>query len=576
MAMRREGTMPVDAKRKFRLGELLVSSGRLTQEQVDGALKHARESGVMLGEALVNMGLIKALDLLKMVGNQLGLPSVELRTGLIDPEALHYIPKEKAHYYGVIPMFHVDGRLTLAISRPLSIFDFDELERLSECPIQLVLCDAAAVKGAIEKYYGSDVNIDNLISSIDRGKVELVAETERTEQIGEISENSPIASLVNYMLTTAISHKASDIHVEPDGKIVRVRYRIDGVLREMMTQKISLHPAISSRIKVMAKLDIAERRRPQDGRIPVSINGREIDIRVSTLPTTGGEKVVMRILDSANLVFDLEQLGFRALLIEKFRRILGRPHGLILVTGPTGSGKTTTLYSALQILKSPEKNLITIEDPVEYQLGMVNQVQINHAIDLGFATVLRSVLRQDPNIIMLGEIRDAETARVAVEASLTGHLVLSTLHTNDSVGAITRLINIGVEPFLVASSVIGVIAQRLARKICPACRQPYDPPPEVTGRLKLPADGKYWKGVGCAQCFNSGHRGRLGMYEMFEIGAEARQLMEKNVTAGDLRALRARTGETTLFEEGMLAASEGLTSLEEVLRVAWSPLEEQS
>jgi type IV pilus assembly protein PilB len=489
---------------------------------------------------------------------------------------LHYIPKEKAHYYGVIPMFHVDGRLTVGISRPLSIFDFDDLERLSECPIQLVLCDAGAVKQAIEKYYGSDVNIDSLLSSIDRNKVEIVEEGEKTEQIGEISENSPIASLVNYVLTTSISHKASDIHIEPDNKIVRVRYRIDGVLRELMTQKISLHPAITSRIKVMAKLDIAERRRPQDGRIPVSINGREIDIRVSTLPTTGGEKVVMRILDSANLVFDLEQLGFRSLLIEKFRRILDRPHGLILVTGPTGSGKTTTLYSALQILKSPEKNIVTIEDPVEYQLGMVNQVQINHAIDLGFATVLRSVLRQDPNIIMLGEIRDKETARVAVEASLTGHLVLSTLHTNDSVGAITRLVNIGVEPFLVASSVIGVIAQRLSRKICTGCRQPYAPPAEVAARLRLPPEStKFWKGAGCTQCYNSGHRGRLGMYEIFEIENEARRLMEKNASAGELRALRAKLGETTLFEEGMLAAGSGQTSLEEVLRVAWAPSEEE-
>jgi type IV pilus assembly protein PilB len=567
--------MAVEVKRKAKLGELLVSSGRLSQEQIDSALKRARDAGGMLGETLVDMGLLKSLEILKIVGSQLGLPCIELRPGCIDPEALTYIPKDKAHYYGVIPMFHVEDRLTVAISRPLSIFDFDDLERLSECPIQLVLCDAAAVKQAIEKYYGSDVNIDNLLSSIDKNKVEIVDDTERTEQIGEISENSPIASLVNYVLTTAISNKASDIHIEPDSKIVRVRYRIDGVLREMMTQKISLHPAITSRIKVMAKLDIAERRRPQDGRIPVSINGREIDIRVSTLPTTGGEKVVMRILDSANLVFDLEQLGFRSLLIEKFRRILSRPHGLILVTGPTGSGKTTTLYSALQILKSPEKNIITIEDPVEYQLGMVNQVQINHAIDLSFATVLRSVLRQDPNIIMLGEIRDAETAKVAVEASLTGHLVLSTLHTNDSVGAITRLFNIGVEPFLVASSVIGVIAQRLARKICPACRQAYAPDPEVTARLKLTPDGKYWKGVGCSQCFNSGHRGRLGMYEVFEVGAEARRLMEKNVTAGELRDLRARMGETTLFQEGMLSAASGLTSLEEVLRVAWAPSEEE-
>jgi type IV pilus assembly protein PilB len=568
--------MPVtDMKRKFRLGELLVSSGKLTQEQVDSALKRARDAGSMLGETLVDMGLVKSFELLKIVGNQLGLPAVDLRAGLVDPEAIHFIPKEKAHYYGVIPMFFVEQRLTIGISRPLSIFDFDDLERLSECPIQLVLCDAGTVKQFIEKYYGAGVNIDGLLSSIAKNKLEIVEESERTEQIGEISENSPIASLVNYVLTTSISHKASDIHIEPDNKIVRVRYRIDGVLREMMTQKISLHPAITSRIKVMAKLDIAERRRPQDGRIPVSINGREIDIRVSTLPTTGGEKVVMRILDSANLVFDLEQLGFRQLLIDKFKRMLARPHGLLLVTGPTGSGKTTTLYSALQLLKSPEKNIITIEDPVEYQLGMVNQVQVNAAIDLTFAAVLRSVLRQDPNIIMLGEIRDKETARVAVEASLTGHLVLSTLHTNDSVGAITRLVNIGVEPFLVASSVIGVIAQRLARKICPACRQPFTPPPEVMGRLKLPAEGsRYWKGQGCSQCFNSGHRGRLGMYEVFEISPEARQLMEANASAGQLRQLRSRLGETTLFEEGLLAAANGLTSLEEVLRVAWAPSEE--
>ncbi len=565
-----------ELKRKYKLGELLVAAGKITNEQLEEALKRSKATNTILGTTLVEMGVLKPDELLKVVGHQIGLPSVDLRPGLVDPEVVQKIPRDKAQYYGVVPMFYVEDRLTIAISRPLSIFDFDDLERISDCSIQLVLCQEDAVRQSIEKYYGSEVNLDGLLNSIENSKVEIVQESERSEQIGEISENSPIASLVNYILTTAISSKASDIHIEPDGKIVRVRYRIDGVLREMMTQKITLQPAMVSRIKVMAKLDIAERRRPQDGRIPVAIGGREIDIRVSTLPTTGGEKVVMRILDSANLVFDLQQLGFRTPLITKFRRILDRPHGLILVTGPTGSGKTTTLYSALQLLKSPEKNIITIEDPVEYQLGMVNQVQVNAGIDLTFATVLRSVLRQDPNVIMLGEIRDNETARVAVEASLTGHLVLSTLHTNDSVGAITRLINIGVEPFLVASSVIGVLAQRLSRKICPACKQPFEPSPELRQRLGLTDDARYWKGTGCPQCFNSGYRARVGLYEIFEMSPMARQIMERNGSAGELREARKQASETTLFEEGIIAAKAGQTSLDEVLRVAWAPSEEKS
>ena len=323
-----------ELKRKYKLGELLVAAGKITNEQLEEALKRSKATNTILGTTLVEMGVLKPDELLKVVGHQIGLPSVDLRPGLVDPEVVQKIPRDKAQYYGVVPMFYVEDRLTIAISRPLSIFDFDDLERISDCSIQLVLCQEDAVRQSIEKYYGSEVNLDGLLNSIENSKVEIVQESERSEQIGEISENSPIASLVNYILTTAISSKASDIHIEPDGKIVRVRYRIDGVLREMMTQKITLQPAMVSRIKVMAKLDIAERRRPQDGRIPVAIGGREIDIRVSTLPTTGGEKVVMRILDSANLVFDLQQLGFRTPLITKFRRILDRPHGLILVTLP--------------------------------------------------------------------------------------------------------------------------------------------------------------------------------------------------------------------------------------------------
>jgi len=566
-----------ELKKKFRLGELLVQAGKITHDQLEEALKRSKAANTILGETLVEMGYIKSQDLLATVGHQIGLPAVELRPALVDPAVIVRIPKEKAIYYGVIPMFYVEDRLTVAISRPLSIFDFDDLERIADCSIQLVLCQPELVRQQIEKHYTKEMNLDGLLTSIERAKVDIVAEKEATEQIGEISEDSPIASLVNYVLSTAITDKASDIHIEPDGKIVRVRYRIDGVLREMLTQKIGLHPAIASRIKVMARLDIAERRRPQDGRIQASINGREVDIRVSTLATTCGEKVVMRILDSANLVFDLAQLGFRPLLMGKFTRMLERPYGLMLVTGPTGSGKTTTLYSALNMLRSPEKNVVTIEDPVEYQLGMINQVQVNDAIDLRFATVLRSVLRQDPNIVMVGEIRDAETAEVATQASLTGHLVLSTLHTNDSVGAVARMLNLNIEPFLLGSSLIGVIAQRLARRICPNCKQPHQVPTELAQRLRLPQDGaQYWKGTGCKQCFNSGYRGRVGLYEILEVTPPFRQMLERKATTAEMRTERLKYGETTLFQEAMLAAKAGQTSLDEVLRVAGAPQDEES
>jgi len=558
-----------EIKRKFRLGEMLVAEGKITETQLEEALKRAKSMNTILGETLVEMGMVKPADLLRTIGHQIGLPAVELRPGMIDSVAVEKLPKDKSEYYGVIPMFMVEDRLTMAISKPLSIFDFDDLERITESSIQLVLCQPDQVRQAIEKHYTKEVNLDGLLHSIEKSKVDIVNEKDQTEQIGEISEDSPIASLVNYILSTSISHKASDIHIEPDGKIVRVRYRIDGVLRELLTQKIGLHPAIISRIKVMSKLDIAERRRPQDGRIQASINNRDVDIRVSTLPTTSGEKVVMRILDSANLVFDFQQLGFRQPLIDKFTRIIRNPHGLFLVTGPTGSGKTTTLYSALNMLRTPEQNIITIEDPVEYQLGMVNQVQINSAIDLTFATILRSVLRQDPNVIMLGEIRDVETAEVAVQASLTGHLVLSTLHTNSSVGAIARLTNLKVEPFLVGSSVIGIIAQRLTRRICPSCKTKYQPTPEILARMGLAADaGPYWKGAGCRNCFNSGYRGRVGLYEILEVEGDMRRLLERGAQPEELKVQRKKSGETTLFDEGMIAAAAGQTTLDEVLRVA--------
>lgn len=565
------------ARKRSEITEILKEMGSLKPADVQKANDEAAKTRKPLHEVVLELKLASEEEVTKALAMQYDMEYIDLDKSALAVSNVGLIPPDLIRKHQVLPLDKRDGVLRIVIGDPTDIDTIDALKFRLNTKIETCLAVKSKIQHQIDRMFSQEkASIDEAVrrvSSIDRG-----ASMDRGQSIDikSIGDDAPIIKLVSAIISEAVKSRASDIHIEPMKDRVRVRYRIDGVLRELMTQKISLQPAMVSRIKVMAKLDIAERRRPQDGRIPVCINGREIDVRVSTLPTTGGEKVVMRILDSANLVFDLEQLGFRQALIEKFKRMLDRPHGLLLVTGPTGSGKTTTLYSALQMVKSPEKNIVTIEDPVEYQLGMINQVQVNHQIDLTFAAVLRSVLRQDPNVIMLGEIRDNETARVAVEASLTGHLVLSTLHTNDSVGAITRLINIGVEPFLVANSVIGVVAQRLARKICPACRQPYSPPDEVRARLSLPNDGTiFYKGQGCNQCYNSGHRGRLGLYEVFEVGQDARKLMERAASAGELREARARAGETTLFQEGMMGAKAGQTSLEEVLRVAWAPAEEQ-
>ena len=562
-----------------RLGDLLVEMGKLTLEQLEEALeqhKYAADASdpsckKRLGQILVELEYITEKDLVECLGRQLGLPHVWLRKGLIDPKVVPLIPKDKAELYQVIAMFRVGDDLTVAMSDPQSLFVIDQLTAITGCRVQPVVCRQEEVQQFINEYYDKAIGMDQFLSSLDETDVELITEKMETNvsELEEMAEGSPIINLVNLTILNAIKDNASDIHVEPDAKLVRVRYRVDGVMHEVMTQRKDLHAAIVSRLKVMAGLDIGERRRPQEGRIHVVADGREIDLRVSSLPTILGEKVVLRILDQSKSIVGLENLGFTGAVLESFRRILTQPYGLIIVAGPTGSGKTTTLYSGLAEISSIEKNIITIEDPVEYQLPLINQVQVNEKTNLGFANILRQVLRQDPDIIMVGEIRDRETAEIAIQAALTGHLVISTLHTNDSAGAITRLADMGIEPFLISSALTGVIAQRLCRRICPSCATTFIPPAEMLERIGWPGKPSVTlrRGAGCKNCYDSGYRGRVGVYEMLLADASIKQAILKNATLDEIRAARAQSGLPSLKLAGFDRAAEGATTLEEVMRV---------
>jgi len=561
-------------KKHLMLGELLVSSKVITQEQLNTALQKQRESGGKLGQILIDMKLVTPDTIAESLSHQLGIPHVWLRPGLIDPQVVKLIPKEKAKLYQVIPMFKIYNKLTLAMTDPYAMYVIDDLEKITGCSIQPVICRSTDIKDFIAQYYDENMGMDSLLSSFQESSevkvVEDIVDGDR-EEIQQLAEGSPIINFVNLMITKAIKDGASDIHIEPDLNKLRVRYRIDGVMHEVMTSKKDLLPAIISRVKVMAKLDIAERRLPQEGRIHIIVEGREVDFRISSMPTINGEKIVMRVLDRRNALFDLTKLGFSGRVLELFKDMLHRTHGLILVTGPTGSGKTTTLYSAINHIITLEKNFITIEDPVEYQLEIINQIQINERIGLSFAKVLRSVLRLDPDIIMVGEIRDRETAEVAIQAALTGHLVLSTLHTNDSCGAITRLLDMGIEPYLVASSVICCLAQRLLRQVCPHCKATYIPPRSLLERIgwNEPKHAVLVRGRGCENCYDSGFKGRIGIYEMFNINEEVRQAIVKNPTTDELHKLREKSGFRSLKEEGFRLVKENLTTIEEVTRAVY-------
>jgi len=554
-----------------RLGELLVEKGVLTEDQCKQALDFQKKTGKRLGQIVIELGLVKEDELLQVLSKQMDLPHIWLRKGLIDPGIINVVPGEKARLYKIMPMFKVKNNLILATSDPQAIFVFDEIEELTGLSVQPVLSRSGDIDKAIEEYYGGAVEIPDYVGDFDEGAIRLVESHEQFDlaRIGEMADGSPIINFVNMIILRAIKDKASDIHIEPDKKKLRVRYRVDGIMYEVLTQKIDLHPAVVSRLKVMANLDIAERRMPQDGRIQVMVEGRAVDLRFSSMPGILGEKIVLRILDKKSTILDINQLGFSEDTLIRFKHLLMHPYGLILVTGPTGSGKTTTLYAAMNLLNTIEKNIITIEDPVEYQMEIINQNQVKESIGLTFSVILRHALRQDPDIVMVGEIRDKETAEIAIQASLTGHLVLSTLHTNDSASAVTRLLDMGLEPYLVTSSLTGVIAQRLIRNICPKCKTLFYPSTSIMEKYGWTEERRLQiaKGKGCPECYDSGYKGRMGLYELLEVTEDLQSLILSNPSLDEIRKHLRNKGHITMETEGIKKVREQVTTFEEVSRV---------
>ena len=557
--------------RRKKIGEILVGKGFITADQLTDFLRTQKESSKPLGQLLLEEEILSPEELTTIIGEQLGIPHIWLRKGMIDPRIVHVLPKETALHFQVIPMFRVNSVLTLATSDPHAFFVFDEVSKITGLEVQPVLCRADDIIDAIHDCYQEQVNIDDVMARMDDTQIELVSTGFEKEisEIAEMAEGSPVVNWTNMVLLRAIRDGASDIHIEPQAGKFQVRVRIDGVLYELMSPKLEMHPAVVSRLKVMANLDIAERRIPQDGRIQVQVEGRKVDLRFSSMPGIHGEKVVLRILDKSQAMLDINKLGFDPAVLERFKSLLKKPHGLIVVCGPTGSGKTTTLYSAMTMLNAPEKNLVTIEDPVEYQLDRINQNQTKPAIGLSFAKFLKHALRQDPDIIMVGEIRDRETAEIGIQASLTGHLVLSTLHTNDSPSAITRLLEMGIEPYLLSSSLLASLAQRLVRTICPECKTDYFPPKEALQGLGIAKNKqtRLSKGKGCSACYDSGFKGRTGIYELFEMDRGLQSLILTNPTIDTLQEYLKKNGLGTLRDLGNDKVKEQITTIEEVQRV---------
>ena len=556
---------------KLRLGELLVRDGLITDVELEAALQQQSEEEQRIGEALLELGLVTEEMLLPYLKKQLGVPFVRMREGLIDPAAVKLIPRKIAINECAVALFCVRNVLTVALTEPSDLVLIDELERVSGMSVNPVFAFRPTIERMIELGYKTDYMVDTVTADMEASTLSLQEdESPDVVSITEMAEGSPIINLVNFVIVQSLKQGASDIHIEPGRKHTSIRYRIDGQLVETLQPRRAMHPAIVSRIKVMAKLDIAEQRSPQDGRCQVAVEGKEVDLRISTLPTVVGEKVVIRVLDRSRLSFNLDTLGMAPHILDATKRLIRKPHGLLLVTGPTGSGKTTTLYSALELMKSVSTNITTVEDPVEYQMEQINQVQIDKQRNFDFATALRSILRQDPDIIMVGEIRDATTAAIAVQAALTGHLVLSTLHTNDAASAVTRLADMGVDSYKVAAALVGVIAQRLVRRICPDCKNSYYPTAEYLAAINYKGETRrtFSKGAGCRQCFDTGYKGRVGIYEVLESDQKLRDLIVHDSNIESVRKWFTDGGGKTLMASGCELAEKEMTSLEEVARIA--------
>ncbi|MFH0777642.1 MAG: ATPase, T2SS/T4P/T4SS family [Candidatus Eisenbacteria bacterium] len=548
-------------ERRKPLGRSLVDKGLITEDQLRTALEEQKKTGLYLRQVLLKLGMVKEEHILKFFEEDMGIPTLDLSRYSIEPEIVRLIPEKLARRYKLIPVFVIGDTLTVAMADPLDVVAIDEIKAATGREVEAVMSGETQIVEAVDRHFPFGGSLEDFGTS-ESAEIEVAK--------AEIAENldAPAVKLVRAVIQQAARERASDIHVEPEERKLRVRFRVDGMLREVSTHPFSLHPAVVSRIKVMAELDIAEKRLPQDGRCKIVLEGKELDLRVSTFPTVNGENVVIRILDRSIALLDLSQIGLDAVQLKIMEDAIEKPNGIVLVTGPTGSGKTTTLYACLNKINSVERNIVTLEDPVEYQLSLIRQTQVDSEIGLTFAAGLRSLLRQDPDVIMVGEIRDGETAEIAIRSSLTGHLVLSTVHTNNAVGAIARLMDMGAEPFLISSSLLVVAAQRLLRAICENCKQPEEVPEAVLARIGIAGTAPtFFRGVGCRACGSTGFKGRTGIFEVLVVDDEVRRLISRGVSTEEISDAGRNSGMKTLRQAAVEKALAGITTLKEALRL---------
>lgn len=579
------------AGKPMRIGEILISQGLITSEQLETALK---EGGRRVGKTLVNLGFVTEEDIARALANQFGLDFITLKNRLIPPQTINFIPETVARKHTIIPISSEKTTLTIATADPLNVLTIDEVQRITRQTVTLAVSTEDDINAAIDRHYLAAKGLEDFIKKEDLTRVELLqGETDSPDKLLRIADEASVVNLVNMIIFQAVEKRASDIHIEPAPDTIRVRFRIDGILHDAVNLPVPAHPAITSRIKILGNMDIAEKRLPQDGRFVTKVGrrgyedvrvsstkiqsanwqpmrrtgDREIDLRISTLPTMHGEKIEMRLLDKGGMKSDLDELTPCFDSVEIMKNLIKRPYGMFLMTGPTGSGKSTTIYSLLGQFNAVEKNIVTVEDPVEYQVNRINQVQINPKAGLTFAETLRHILRQDPDVIMIGEIRDRETAEIAVHAALTGHFVLSTLHTTDAAGTIGRLIDMGIEPFLIASSIVGIASQRLVRKICPDCKKQYRPDESIIKEFNLSDTATFYRGEGCNSCKGDGYRGRTAIIEVLRMSGDLRKLTIQKADSPQIRGRMKESGFPSLRSEGLKAAATGITTIEEIIRV---------